>query len=126
MIVRANPPMTAPGGCESGDCHGVAAIHVLVSELKLLAMHGLMGRGRRFNELRELTGICQSSLARTLRELEELGIAERVVHPDERPVGVEYRLTPMGKDLGLAIEAFERWTDRWMEQLEAHVGRPFA
>ena len=118
--------MTAPGGCESGDCHGVAAIHVLVSELKLLAMHGLMGRGRRFNELRELTGICQSSLARTLRELEELGIAERVVHPDERPVGVEYRLTPMGKDLGLAIEAFERWTDRWMEQLAAHVGRPFA
>ena len=118
--------MPEEGGCESGDCHAVMAIHVLVSELKLLTMHGLMGRGRRFNELREVTGICQSSLARTLRELEELGIAERVVHADERPMGVEYRLTAMGKDLGLAIAAFEHWTDRWMEQLQAHMGRPFA
>lgn len=118
--------MPEEGCCESGDCQAVVAIHVLVSELKLLTMHGLMGRGRRFNELRELTGICQSSLARTLRELEELGIAERVVHTAERPMGVEYRLTAMGKDLGLAIAAFERWTDRWMEQLEAHMGRQFA
>jgi DNA-binding HxlR family transcriptional regulator len=118
--------MPAPGDCESGDCHAVVAIHVLVSELKLLTMHGLMGKGRRFNELRETTGICQSSLARTLRELEELGIAERVVHAEERPMGVEYRLTAMGKDLGLAIQAFEQWTERWLEQLEAHVGRSFA
>lgn len=118
--------MPEEGCCEGGDCHAVVAIHVLVSELKLLTMHGLMGRGRRFNELRELTGICQSSLARTLRELEELGIAERVVHQDERPMGVEYHLTAMGKDLGRAIAAFEQWTNRWMEQLEAHMGRPFA
>lgn len=111
-------------GCEGGDCGAVMAIHVLASELKLLTMHGLMGHGRRFNELREVTGICQSSLVRTLRELEELGIAERVVHPDDRPVGVEYRLTPMGKDLGLAIEAFEHWTERWMEALSARMRKP--
>ncbi|MBI4416176.1 MAG: helix-turn-helix transcriptional regulator [Euryarchaeota archaeon] len=102
------------------------AIHVLGSELKLITMHGLMARHRRFNELRELTGLCQSSLARTLRDLEELGLAERVVHPDERPVAVEYRLTPMGQDLSLAIEAFERWTERWMAELEARLGKQLA
>ena len=118
--------MTEEGGCEGGDCEAVLAIHILASELKLLTMHGLMGHGRRFNELREVTGICQSSLARTLRELEELGIAERVVHPEERPVGVEYRLTAMGKDFGLAIAAFEQWTDRWMQELSTRMRRPFA
>lgn len=118
--------MPEEGCCDGGDCGAVMAIHILASELKLLTMHGLMGRDRRFNELREVTGICQSSLVRTLRELEELGIAERVVHTDERPVGVEYRLTAMGKDLGLAIAALEQWTERWMEELSAHMGKPFA
>ena len=118
--------MPDSGCCASGDCPAATAIHILGSELKLIAMHGMMAQSRRFNELRELTGICQSSLARTLKELEELGIAERVVHTGERPVGVEYRLTPMGQDLSVAIEAFERWTQRWLAQLEARMGRPFA
>jgi DNA-binding HxlR family transcriptional regulator len=118
--------MSESGCCQSGDCRAAVAIHVFGSELKLLTLHSLMGRGRRFNELRELTRICQSSLARTLRELEDLGIAERVVHTDERPVAVEYRLTPMGKDLGRAIAAFEQWTERWTEALQAYVGRPSA
>lgn len=113
-------------GCEGGDCGAIMAIHVLASELKLLTMHGLIGRSRRFNELREVTGICQSSLVRTLRELEELGIVERVVHLDEPPVGIEYRLTLMGKDLGVAIEAFEQWTERWMEALSARMRKPLA
>lgn len=89
-------------------------------------MHGMMSQGRRFNELRELTGICQSSLARTLRDLEDLGVVQRVVHMEERPIGVEYQLTLMGADLHVAIEAFERWTERWLPTLEAQLGRPLA
>ncbi len=109
------------GCCASGKCPAAAVLRVLGSELKLVTMHSMMRQGRRFNELRELTGICQSSLARTLKELEELGIAERVVLSDERPVGVSYRLTPMGTDLSVAIEAVERWTDRWFAELKTRV-----
>ena len=115
--------MPDTGCCESGDCPAVVAIHVLASELKLMTMHSLMAHGRRFNELRELTGICQSSLARTVKELEELGLLERRVQADERPVGVEYRLTPMGEGMSLAIEAFERWTEQWMPILQARIAR---
>ena len=87
-------------------------------------MHSMMTQGRRFNELRELTKICQSSLARTLRELEEIGLTERLVHATERPVGVEYRLTPMGRDLAQAIGALEQWTHRWWHALQARTGAP--
>jgi len=113
--------MPDTGCCESGNCSAAMVLHLLASELKLVTMHSLMTRGRRFNELRELTGICQSSLARTVRELEELGVVARVVRTEERPVGVEYRLTPMGEDLGVAIEAIERWTERWLNDLRARV-----
>jgi len=114
-------PMPDHGCCASGDCPAAAVLRALGSELKLVTMHSLMAQGRRFNELRELTGICQSSLARTVRELEELGVVARVVRTEERPVGVEYRLTPMGEDLGVAIEAIERWTERWLNDLRARV-----
>ena len=117
--------MPDTGCCAGGDCPAVVAIHVLASELKLVTMHSLMAEGRRFNELRELTGICQSSLARTVRELEDLGLVERVVRTDERPVGVQYRLTPMGQGLSLAIEAFERWTQEWLPALQARIREPF-
>jgi len=113
--------MPDTGCCASGNCPAAMVLKALGSELKLVTMHSLVAHGRRFNELRELTGICQSSLARTVRELEELGVVERLVHTEERPVGVEYHLTPMGQDLGVAIEAFERWTERWLDDLRARV-----
>lgn len=114
--------MPETGCCATGNCPAAIVLRVLGSELKLVTMHSMMAQGRRFNELRELTGICQSSLARTLRELEELGLADRVVHAAERPVGVQYVLTPMGHDLTATIEALERWTQRWLTELQAHTG----
>src|SRR2546428_408217 len=62
---------------------------------------------------RAVTGMCQSSLAKTLKELEEVGIAERKVHLD-RPVAVEYRLSPKGAALFEAIRDLERWATRWV------------
>ena len=50
--------------------------------------------------------------AKTLKELEEVGIAERKVHLD-RPVAVEYRLSPKGQDLFEAIRDLEVWATRW-------------
>lgn len=98
--------------CLSGDCGAAHAIEVIGSELKLTVLHSLLSGPKRFNELRVATGICQSSLAKTLKELEEVGIAERKVHL-ERPVAVEYRLSPKGQDLFEAVRDLEAWAARW-------------
>ena len=34
---------------------------------------------------------------------------------------IEYRLTPMGQGLSVAIEAFERWTQQWLPALQARM-----
>ena len=101
------------GGCEGPGCGAVHAFEVIGSELKLTVLHSLLSGPKRFNELRAATGMCQSSLTKTLKELEEAGIAERKVHL-ERPVAVEYRLSPMGAGLFEAIREFERWASRWV------------
>ena len=98
--------------CSGPDCGATAAIEVVGSELKLTVLHSLLSGPKRFNELRVATGICQSSLAKTLKELEETGIAERKLL--DRPVAVEYRLSPKGQDLLGAIRELEAWTARWV------------
>src|SRR2546425_7538834 len=91
---------------------GDGRLEVIGSELKLTVLHSLLSGPKRFNELRVATDMCQSSLAKTLKELEEAGIAERKVHLD-RPVAVEYRLSPKGAALFEAIRDLERWATRW-------------
>jgi DNA-binding HxlR family transcriptional regulator len=99
--------------CEGPGCAGLVAISLIGSELKLSVLHSLMVGPKRFNELRSATGICQSSLAKTLKVLEEAGIMEREVIL-ERPVAVEYHLTAMGEDLSDALRGLERWANRWV------------
>lgn len=99
--------------CGGHACGATLAIHIIGSELKLTVLHSLLSGPKRFNELRVATQLCQSSLAKTLKELEDTGIAERRVLED-RPVAVEYRLSPMGEDLFAAIRDLEAWASRWV------------
>ena len=99
--------------CVGPGCGAMIAFEVIGSELKLTVLHSLLSGPKRFNELRVATGICQSSLAKTLKDFEELGIAERKVHLD-RPVAVEYRLSPKGQGLFEAIRDLEAWATRWV------------
>lgn len=98
--------------CDGPGCPVLHAIGLIGSQLKLSVLHSLLAGPKRFNELRLATGICQSSLAKTLKELEESGIAERKVLLD-RPVAVEYHLSAKGSDLFDAIRGLERWATRW-------------
>ena len=106
--------MAETDGCCGDGCQAILAIQLVGSELKLTVLHGLLGGPRRFNDLRDSTGICQSSLAKTLRELEEGGLCERHVG-NGHPPGVEYVLTEKGEDLQAAIAGIEAWTRRWLE-----------
>jgi DNA-binding HxlR family transcriptional regulator len=78
----------------------------------------------RFATLRSaVPGITDRMLSERLQELEHEGIVERTVVP-EIPVRVEYALTEKGRALTSAIEAIERWAQRWIPLQESVVQVP--
>src|SRR4030067_2834474 len=92
----------AKSPCEGPGCPALLAIGMIGSELKLSVLHSLLSGPKRFNELRLATGICQSSLAKTLKELEDARIAERrgILH---RPPGLGGFPSPPGGGLFSAV-----------------------
>lgn len=60
-------------------------------------------------------------LAKRLRELEEWGLVERRVMQGH-PIGTEYRLTDMGRELQPVLQAITTWSNQWspvIEQLQS-------
>ena len=84
----------------------------------VLVLEELCEAPRRFNQLRRLLPVTQKSLTATLRRLERSGIVERVVISD-RPVAVEYRITPLGKTLREPIDALLAWSEQHRGEIEA-------
>ena len=80
----------------------------------------LLGEGtRRFTELkRDIDGISQRMLTRTLRHLERDGLVTRTVHPVVPP-RVDYALTPLGTSLLDAIAPLVAWTRRHRAEIVA-------
>lgn len=76
--------------------------------LCLLSIHGVM----RFGELdNAMAGISQKVLSQQLRELEQIGLIHRDVHPTVPPK-VEYRLTDNGESLIPLLNDIKAWTTR--------------
>ncbi len=82
----------------------------------LLVIEALSARGMlRFTELqREVGGVSQKMLTKTLRELERDGLVTRHVHPVVPP-RVDYELTKLGESLGESVCGVWQWA-------EAHAG----
>lgn len=79
----------------------------------------VLGEGEmRYSRLREkLPGISQKMLTQTLRQLERDGFVARNVYPVSPP-RVDYRLTPMGESLGMAVCGLWVWADENLEAIE--------
>jgi DNA-binding HxlR family transcriptional regulator len=83
-----------------------------------LMVMGVLDRPTRFNELkRQLDGVTQRVLTRTLRRLERNGLVQRTVLPTS-PVGVEYSLTPLGESLREPFGHLYAWTVEHGTQIE--------
>jgi len=66
-----------------------------------------------FNELKErIDGISDKVQSESLDDLEQRGVVERTVI-DDKPVRVEYSLTPLGEQLELVITAMDQWGQRY-------------
>ena len=80
------------------------------------------GDGRRFNDLkRDIGGISQQMLTRSLRSLERDGMVSRTVHPTVPPQ-VEYRLTELGLGLSKAFCGVWLWAEANFEAIESARG----
>lgn len=78
--------------------------------------------GKRFNQIRrDVSGISQQMLTRTLRTLERDGMVSRTVHPTTPPQ-VEYALTPLGHSLATEAIRLGNWALAHREQIDAHRG----
>ena len=110
-----NPhPMSNP------DCRAVSELLSRVGDkCTVLIVKALVTKPRRFNEMkREIGGISQQMLTRTLKTLERDGMVDRTVHPTVPPA-VEYALTPLGQSLAVPVMALADWTFAHLPQIHA-------
>lgn len=110
---------TSPGHI-GGTTHGTAVDQTATCEIRdlldrladkwSLLVVELLGHGtHRFTELkREVDGISQRMLSRTLRQLERDGMVTRTVHPTVPP-RVDYELTTLGASLLDAVQPLVSW-----------------
>ena len=103
------------------DCRAVSELLGRVGDKwTVLIVTALVSRPRRFNALkREVGGISQQMLTRSLRMLERDGMVERTVHPTVPP-SVEYALTELGRSLAEPVIALTEWTFAHLPQIHAH------
>ena len=95
------------------DCRAVSEVLSRVGDKwSVLVVTKLGGGSKRFNELRrEIGGISQRMLTLTLRGLERDGLVTRKIIPTS-PLGVEYDLTALGRDLLQPVSALGAWAIR--------------
>nr|WP_223287706.1 helix-turn-helix domain-containing protein [Halomonas elongata] len=109
--------MSAPNA--QNECRGVKEILSLVGEKWTIQVVVALRLGpRRFNEIaRQVSGISQQMLTRTLKTLERDGIVERTVHTSAPP-RVEYSLTPLGHSLAENVRRLAEWATAQQEIID--------
>lgn len=92
------------------DCRRVSAILSRVGDKwTMQVVVSLRDQPRRFNDLkREVDGISQQMLTRTLKMLERDGMVERTVR-NTTPPQVEYALTALGRSLSEPVRQLAQW-----------------
>jgi DNA-binding HxlR family transcriptional regulator len=106
------------------DCRAISDVLARVGDKWSVLIVTKLGSGtKRFNELRrEIGGISQRMLTLTLRGLERDGLVTRRVIPTS-PLGVEYDLTPLGRDLLQPVSALGAWAIRNQGKIEQSRGK---
>jgi len=105
------------------ECRTVAPILAQVGDKWTVLVIVTLNRGpRRFNEIkRNITGISQQMLTRTLKALERDGMVLRTTFPTTPPQ-VQYELSALGRSLSEPVLALGKWVrDNIVEIEEARA-----
>jgi DNA-binding HxlR family transcriptional regulator len=106
-----------------GECPLRDVLDVVGDKWTVLTVVLLGQRRHRFNELhRDLPGISQRMLTRTVRSLARDGFISRTVHATTPPQ-VEYELTDLGRALLGQLNSLNAWADAHHEQIVAARSR---
>lgn len=94
------------------DCRGVSEILSRVGDKWTIQVVVALRHGPlRFNAVkRQVRGISQQMLTRTLKALERDGMVERTVH-HSTPPRVEYMLTSLGLSLSETVRQLAEWAE---------------
>ncbi|MBS1159578.1 MAG: transcriptional regulator [Proteobacteria bacterium] len=95
----------------SEKCPSREVLKHVTSRWGVLLLVALLSGTHRFSDLRrKVNGISEKMLAQTLQWLEGDGFVERIAYPVVPP-HVEYRLTPLGEEIGGKVEALADWIE---------------
>src|SRR5438132_11990303 len=93
-------------------------LDLLAEKWTTLVLYALAFGVRRHGELkREIKGISQKMLTRTLRNLERDGLVKRTVY-HVVPPRVEYALPPLGQTLSELLKAICTWAETHFVEIE--------
>jgi DNA-binding HxlR family transcriptional regulator len=98
---------------EGQNCSIARTLEIVGERWTLLIVRDAFAGARRFEEFQESLGIARNILTERLNRLVEEGILERVLY-SERPERYEYRLTPKGRDLDVALTGLMQWGDKYL------------
>jgi DNA-binding HxlR family transcriptional regulator len=121
-----------PGTADSEwreDCAPRRVLALFATKWTSMVLHTLHtrhgGAARSGVLLRSLPGISKKMLTQTLREMEEVGLVDRIVQ-NAVPPAVEYRLTPLGDRFVEAVELLYAWGRDNADALDQLGSRPTA
>ena len=104
--------------CVTAAASTRAVLALAADKWTLLVVISLDGKTRRFMDLkRDIPGISQRMLTRTLRQLERDGLVHRSVYPTVPP-RVDYSLTDLGISLFTAIHPLGLWATEHGDAIE--------
>jgi DNA-binding HxlR family transcriptional regulator len=107
---------------EGQECSIARALEIVGERWTLLIIRDAFLGRRRFEEFQESLGIARNVLTDRLNRLVDEGILERVRY-NERPERFEYRLTPKGRDLQIALAGLRQWGDKYLSEKPPRVVR---
>ena len=98
---------------EGQNCSIARALEVVGERWTLLIVRDAFLGLRRFDEFQASLGIARNVLTDRLNRLVAEGILERVAY-SRRPERFEYRLTPKGRELNVALAGLRQWGDKYV------------
>lgn len=116
--------MPTPPDAASADCRGVSEIlNRIGDKWTMQVVVALRDQPRRFNDLkRQVAGISQQMLTRTLKTLERDGMVNRTVSGTSPPQ-VEYALTALGQSLSEPVRQLAEWALAHLALIHDNRGR---
>jgi len=101
---------------DSESCSIARTAHLLGDPWTVLIVRDLRNGVHRFDELARHLGIARNVLTRRLTALVDRGLVERAEYREPgRRARSEYRLTALGRDLGVVLSALMQFGDRHLD-----------